>query len=191
MDRHYEDPSELLKITEIGPWKVKCRLPASQSTSVGFIGPFGEGTSNEDLTEALKEAGFNGAVAERIFKGKEKIKTSMFKVIFYSNSLPPYVRIGHQQYRRNTYIGKPWQCYKCQRFGHIAVFCRSAPRCVVCRGHHTSNECNNTTGQNCCNCGGNHTANFGGCPKMKQAKEVEKIRQVQKVILQRCSKAST
>ncbi|KAF2356681.1 Endonuclease/exonuclease/phosphatase [Trinorchestia longiramus] len=150
MDRHYEDPSELLKITEIGPWKVKCRLPASQSPSVGVIGPFGADTSNEDLTEALKEAGFKGALAERIFKGKDKIKTSMFKVIFDSNSLPPYVRIGYQQYRVNTYIGKPWQCYKCQRFGHSAAFCRSAPCCVLCSGPHTSNECNKTTGRICC-----------------------------------------
>ncbi|KAF2343553.1 Zinc finger CCHC-type, partial [Trinorchestia longiramus] len=147
MDRHYEDPSELLKTTEIGPWKVKCQLPANQSTSVGVIGPFGEDTSNEDLTEALKEAGFKGALAERIFKGKDKIKTSMFEVIFDSNSLPPYVRIGYQQYRVNTYIGKPWQCYKCQRFGHSAAFCRFAPRCVVCSGSHTSNECNKTTGR--------------------------------------------
>ncbi|KAF2348766.1 hypothetical protein FHG87_020480 [Trinorchestia longiramus] len=181
LDRHYENPSELLKITEIGPWKVKCRLPASQSTSVRVIGPFGEDTSNEDLTEALKEAGFKGALAERIFKGKDKIKTSMFKVIFDSNSLPPYVRIGYQQYRVNTYIGKPWQCYKCQRFRHSAAFCRSAPRCVVCSGPHTSNECNKTTGRICCNCGGNHTANYGGCPKIKQAKEVEKPRQIQKL----------
>ncbi|KAF2368267.1 hypothetical protein FHG87_000976 [Trinorchestia longiramus] len=179
MDRHYEDPSELLNITEIGPWKVKCRLPASQSTSVEIIEPFGEDTSNEDLTEALKEAGFKGAVAERIFKGKQKIKTT-FKVIFNSNSLSPYVKIGYQQYRVNTYIGKPWQCYKCQRFGHSAGFCRSAPRCVVCSGPHTSNEFNKTTGRKSCNCGG-HTANFGGCPKMKQAKEMEKTRQIQKL----------
>ncbi|KAF2367294.1 hypothetical protein FHG87_001960 [Trinorchestia longiramus] len=84
IDRHYEDPSELQKITEIGPWKVKCRLPVSQSTSVGVIGPFSEDTSNEDLAEALREAGFNGAVAERIFKSKKKIKTSMFTCIRYS-----------------------------------------------------------------------------------------------------------
>ncbi|KAF2347349.1 hypothetical protein FHG87_021896 [Trinorchestia longiramus] len=121
------------------------------------------------------------ALAERIFKGKDKIKTSMFKVIFDSNSLPPYVRIGYQQYRVNTYIGKPWQCYRCQRFGHSAAFCRSAPRCVVCSGPHTSNECSKTTGRICCNCGGNHTANYGGCPKIKQAKEVEKTRQIQKL----------
>ncbi|KAF2360612.1 Zinc finger CCHC-type, partial [Trinorchestia longiramus] len=88
--------------------------------------------------------------------------------------VPPYVRRGYQQYRVNTYIGKPWYCYKCQRFGHSASFCRSAPRCVVCNGPHTSNECNTTTGQICCNCGGNHTANYGGCPKIKRAKEVEK-----------------
>ncbi|KAF2354738.1 hypothetical protein FHG87_014509 [Trinorchestia longiramus] len=153
----------------------------NQSTSVGVIGPFGEDTSNEDLTEVLKEAGFKGALAERIFKGKDKIKTSMFKVIFDSNSLPPYVRIGYQQYRVNTYIGKPWQCYKCQRFGHSAAFCRSAPSCVVCSGPHTSNECNKTTGRICCNCGRNHTANYGGCPKIKQAKEVEKTRHIQKL----------
>ncbi|KAF2356804.1 hypothetical protein FHG87_012441 [Trinorchestia longiramus] len=93
MDRQYEDPSELLKKTEIGHCKVKCWLSASQSTSVGIIGPFDEDISNEDLTEALKEAGFNGAVVERIFKSKEKIKTSMFKAIFVTNSLPRYVTV--------------------------------------------------------------------------------------------------
>ncbi|KAF2354681.1 hypothetical protein FHG87_014563 [Trinorchestia longiramus] len=136
MERHYDNPSELLKITEIGPWKVKYRLPASQSTSVGVIGPFNKDTSNEDLTEALKDAGFNGAGAERIFRARKKSKH---------------------------------QCLK------------SAPHCVVCTGSHTSNECNKTTGRNCCNCGGNHTANYGECPKMKQAKEVEKTPQIQKL----------
>ncbi|KAF2357068.1 Reverse transcriptase domain [Trinorchestia longiramus] len=133
---HYEDPSELLKTTEIGPWKVKCRLPANQSTSVGVIGPFGEDTSNEDLTEALKEAGFEGALQNESSRARIKSKH---------------------------------QCSK------------SAPRCVVCSGPHTSNECNKTTGRTCCNCGGNHTANYGGCPKIKQAKEVEKTRQMQKL----------
>ncbi|KAF2350043.1 hypothetical protein FHG87_019199 [Trinorchestia longiramus] len=116
-----------------------------------------------------------------LFLQLQKIKTSMFKVIFYSNTLPPYVRIGYQQYRVNTYIEKPWQYYKCQRFGHSAAFYRSAPRCVVCSGPHTSNECNKTTRRNYCNCDGNHTVNYGGCPKMKQAKEVEKTRQIQKL----------
>ncbi|KAF2362879.1 hypothetical protein FHG87_006371 [Trinorchestia longiramus] len=111
MDRHYEDPSELLKTTE-----------ALGRSSVGF----------------------------------QLIRAPLWEL------LDPL-------------------CYKCQRFGHSAAFCRSAPRCVVCSGPHTSNECNKTTGRTCCNCGGNHTANYEGCPKIKQAKEVEKTRQIQKL----------
>ncbi|KAF2354491.1 hypothetical protein FHG87_014754 [Trinorchestia longiramus] len=33
----------------------------------------------------------------------------------------------------------------------------------------------------CCNCSGNHTANYGDCRKIRQAREVEKIRQIQKL----------
>ncbi|KAF2359683.1 hypothetical protein FHG87_009563 [Trinorchestia longiramus] len=92
MDSPYEDPSELLKITEIGPWTVKCRLPASQSTSCCIL----------------------------------------FLAVLYA--VAPILSMSIT-----------------------------------------------TTGRNCCNCGGNHTANYGGCPKMKRAKEVEKTRQIQKL----------
>ncbi|KAF2361279.1 hypothetical protein FHG87_007972 [Trinorchestia longiramus] len=99
-------------------------------------------------------------------------KKSMFKGIFQSNNLPSYVKIGYQQYRVNTFIRKPWECFKCQQFGHSAAYCRSAPCCVVSGGPHNSNDCTTTTGHKCCNCGGNYTVNYGGCPKMQQAKEV-------------------
>ncbi|KAF2360596.1 hypothetical protein FHG87_008647 [Trinorchestia longiramus] len=102
-------------------------------------------------------------------------------VVFNTTTLPPFVRVGYQQYRVSTYIGKPWQCFRCQRFGHNAVNCRAAPRCVVCSGAHNSRECPSPSTRSCCNCRGNHTANYGGCPKIRQAKEVEKIRQVQKL----------
>ncbi|KAF2344735.1 hypothetical protein FHG87_024509 [Trinorchestia longiramus] len=67
------------------------------------------------------------------------------------------------------------------RFGHNAVNCRAAPRCVVCSGAHNSRECLSPSTRSCCNCSGNHTANYGGCPKIRQAREVEKIRQIQKL----------
>ncbi|KAF2346175.1 hypothetical protein FHG87_023070 [Trinorchestia longiramus] len=118
---------------------------------------------------------------ERIYKGNDKIVTAFFKVVFNTTTLPPFVRVGYQQYRVCTYIGKPWQCFHCQRFGHNAVNCRAAPRCVVCSGAHNSWECPSPSTRSCCNCSGNHTANYGGCPKIRQAKEVEKIRQVQKL----------
>ena len=61
--------SSLLEIESLGPWKVKCRLPANQTTSVGVIGPFGKGVTNEELSQALASEGHQGATAERIFKG--------------------------------------------------------------------------------------------------------------------------
>ncbi|KAF2344205.1 hypothetical protein FHG87_025039 [Trinorchestia longiramus] len=173
--------SPFLSVLEIGAWKVKCRLPANQITSVGAIGPFGKDTSSEELTEALIDAGFGRVTVERIYKGKNKIVTTFLKVVFNTATLPQFVRIGYQQYRVSTYIGKPWQCFGCQRFGHNAVNCRAAPRCVVCSGAHNSRECPSPSTRSCCNCSGNHTANYGGCPKIRQAREVEKIRQIQKL----------
>ncbi|KAF2349023.1 Zinc finger CCHC-type [Trinorchestia longiramus] len=141
--------SPFLSVLEIGAWKVKCRLPANQITSVGAIGPFGKDTSSEELTEALIDAGFGRVTVERIYKGKNKIVTSFLKVVFNTTTLPQFVRIGYQQYRVSTYIGKQWQCFRCQRFGHDAVNCRAAPRCVVCSRAHNSRECPSPNTRSC------------------------------------------
>ncbi|KAF2347357.1 hypothetical protein FHG87_021886 [Trinorchestia longiramus] len=179
MKKHYEDVSPFLSVLEIGAWKVKCCLPANQITSVGAIGSFGKDTSSEELTEALIDAGFGGVTVECIYKGKDL--TAFFKVVFNTTTLLQFVCIGYQQYQVSTYIGKPWQYFHCQRFGHNAVNCRAAPQCVVCSGAHNSRKCPSPSTCSCCNYSGNHTANFGGCPKIRQAREVEKIRQIQKL----------
>ena len=179
--KNTENVSSLLEIESLGPWKVKCRLPANHSTSVGVIGPLGKGVTNEELTQALIYEGHQGATAERIFKGRERIMTSMFKVTFSCSTLPPYVNIGYQRFEVHTFVGRPWQCFRCQRFGHSALTCNSAPRCVACGGAHGVKDCNHTGAPRCCNCGGAHTANYGGCPKMKQASTVEKTRSVLKL----------
>ena len=168
--------SHLLEVEKLGMWKIKCRLPASQTTSAGVIGPFGSEVSNEELTEALTSAGHLGVTAERILKGKELIRTSMFKVTFPCSSLPSHVTIGYQRFQVNMFVDKPWQCFRCQRFGHNALTCRSPPRCVVCGGSHGVKTCAHVGAPKCCNCGGAHTASYGGCPSMKQAKTIEKTR---------------
>jgi hypothetical protein len=171
----------LLSVSKIGSWNVKCRLPINQTSSFGVIGPFGQDTTDEEVKEALTEGGYSVNSAQRIFKGKEKTKTSMFKIHFSTATMPPCVRIGYQQYKVNVFIGQPWQCFKCQRFGHSATHCRSNPRCVACSGPHNVKDCTSHGTASCCNCGGNHTASYGGCPKLKQAKMIEKTRQVYKL----------
>ncbi|KAF2346441.1 hypothetical protein FHG87_022803 [Trinorchestia longiramus] len=181
MTKHYENVSPFLSVAEIGPWKVKCCLPADQTTSVGAIGPFMEDTSNEELTEALIDAGFEGVTVERTYKIKNRMVTVFLAVVFSTTTLPQFVRVGYQQNRVRTYIGKPWQCFRDQRFGHSAVNCRIALRCVAYNGSHNSKDCPSRSTRTCCSCSGNHTANYGSGPNIRQAKEVEKVRQIQKL----------
>jgi hypothetical protein len=148
----------------------------NHSKSIAVIGPMGKDIANEELAEALAIAGRTGITAERILKGKEKISTSMFKVTFNSSTLPTFVHLGYQRFQVNPFTAKPWQCFRCQRFGHSAISCRSAPCCVKCGGAHSIKDCTTTGAPHCCNCGGEHTASYGGCKFMKEAQEVEKVR---------------
>jgi hypothetical protein len=170
------DPSYLLDVTKLGNWQVKCRLPINQTQSVGVIGPFGEDTNGEELLECLVSDGYSVLSADRIVKGKSNIQTSMFKIVFLASSLPAYVYVGYQRFPVRAFVGQPWQCFRCQRFGHSAMHCKSAPRCVVCSGPHNTKDCPKPEMPKCCNCSGNHTANYGGCPFIKEARLVEKTR---------------
>lgn len=66
------------------------------------------------------------------------------------------------------------QCFKCQRFDHAASNCGMEPRCVRCAGPHLSTECGQIVdlmgpvNVKCSNCNGQHTANYRGCPKLKE-----------------------
>ena len=65
----------------------------------------------------------------------------------------------------------PFQCKRCQRFGHTQRNCSYAPRCVACGETHHSGECSTPKEQlKCCGCVCNHTANYRGCGKWKDAK---------------------
>ena len=70
------------------------------------------------------------------------------------------------------------QCFKCQKFGHIAKNCKSSPRCSQCGGEHKiengkMEKCTANT-KKCPNCGGQHSSSYGGCAKIKnKIKEIK------------------
>ena len=175
------DLTQLLGVTKLGSWNIKCRLPVNQTVSVGVIGPLGEDVSDEELTSVLVDSGYKDVTAERILKGKGKLKTSKFKINFPSSTLPNHLYFGYQRFKVDPFVADPWQCYRCQYFGHSAISCKGPPRCVACGGAHSVKDCSNTGRPHCCNCGGPHTANYGGCPRMKEAKQVEKAHSLLKL----------
>jgi hypothetical protein len=78
----------------------------------GLIGPFGNKTLEEELTQELHLARYNGATAVRIYIDKDKVKTDMFKVLLASDHLPSYLYLGYQHFKVEAFVSKPWQCYK-------------------------------------------------------------------------------
>ena len=179
--------TSLLATTHLGNYEVSCRLPNSKSKSIGVIGPIGLDTPLNDLQGEIMNQNANVEKIERIFKGKEKTPTMSVKVTFTQTDLPKYLYFAYQRFKVSVFIGSPWQCYRCQGFGHNAQHCRYKPRCLVCAGPHQLRECDKRTANNritnvkCSNCKGDHTANYGGCPFYKDAKEVEKLRVNNKV----------
>ena len=87
--------------------------------------------------------------------------------------VPTRVQLGFLTFKTRTYIPLVTRCYKCQKYGHIAVNCRKEkPTCPVCSGPHSFAECRTRDDKKCANCGGAHSTSFRECPKYILAKKV-------------------
>jgi len=127
--------------------------------------------------EEIKEATGSKQV-RRITKRNslgDKVDTSAV-VLSYDCSVeevPPRVHMGFLTFKTRVYIPLVTRCYKCQKYGHIAVNCRKEkPTCPVCSGPHSYSECQTKDDKKCANCGGAHSTSFRECPKYILAKKV-------------------
>ena len=73
------------------------------------------------------------------------------------------------------------QCYKCQRYGHVARACRGVVRCTYCAKGHTVKDCPLKEAQDikdkkCANCKGQHEAWARNCPVRIQ--ETERVNEI-------------
>lgn len=66
------------------------------------------------------------------------------------------------------------RCYRCQRYGHIAGFCKAGPSCGHCAGDHESFNCDTGGPKKCTNCGGGHQAGDPAC--REQVRMVRRLR---------------
>ena len=68
-----------------------------------------------------------------------------------------------EPYRKKSII----QCYRCQRYGHIAS---ETERCGRCSGDHKMRYCSSNV-LKCSNCRGNHVSSDNRCPKFQEVKQ--------------------
>ena len=107
---------------------------------------------------------------------QQRSPTKSVIITFDGTSLPPQIRLCFQIFTVKQYIPPPLRCFKCQRYGHSASYCRYNERCVRCGDPHSFEQCPQKESPKCINCGGKHSAAYGGCQKAKAATEIQKVR---------------
>jgi len=68
------------------------------------------------------------------------------------------------------------QCFKCQRYGHLAASCKNEEACGICAGPHDTRKCTKVEQEKCVNCGrkggpDGHSATSRRCPVRQNERE--------------------
>ena len=128
--------------------------------------------SDEDITRELRKDYAKSSA--RRFKNA---RGPTYSVLLTFNSKEDLLRaerspisIFQMRFRIRPYTNRPRiiQCFKCNKFGHIAPTCRHERSCTFCTLQHTDEECmikkdTRKEDYKCSNCGKNHTAFDRSC----------------------------
>ncbi|XP_033736414.1 uncharacterized protein LOC117324602 [Pecten maximus] len=169
-----QQKKNFLKCSKLGEFVVTIKEPVSINRTDGVIYGVTPDLSEADIVDTLKENGVTKALRMKGRAYDTADSSTTVKLTFNDKVLPERVNIGYRSYQVKLYVPPPLRCYKCNRYGHMAVNCKGKQRCQKCGGDHKVSECENTE-KKCVNCGGDHSAAYGGCPARKKAIEIIKI----------------
>ncbi|XP_064469998.1 uncharacterized protein LOC135384740 [Ornithodoros turicata] len=167
--------ANLMGLKTVAGLDVAVIIPSSYLNNMGKIYDVPLDYEDEDIASYLAEEGVTSARRQRrhvYTEGGLDYYTPLKSVIltFKSNmKLPKTLRLGFNTYEVSEYVEGPVQCYKCQRFGHLARSCRGSTRCMICARPHKFTECTARRQPKCANCGGPHAASHSMCPKKRVA----------------------
>lgn len=94
---------------------------------------------------------------------------------FKGEVLPKLVMTGFMRYNVRAYIPPPLRCYKCQKYGHIAAYCKGK-HAKGAGGEHEYSKCGPGAQLKCSNCGEAHSVSYRECEVRKRAKEIQQMR---------------
>lgn len=135
--------------------------------------------SEEEIVTELAPQGVTAVKRITIRKRDETIKTNTYILTFDKPTLPDKISVGYLKVNVELYIPNPIRCYKCQKYGHGSVICKSPAICYNCGEEDHVAPC--LKPPKCRNCGGPHPASDKTCPNWIKEKEIQKIRCSKKV----------
>ncbi len=173
-----ENVKLLMETTSLNGISVSVVRDEERSVVKGIIHGVDIDLSDEDIMEGLNGSNSTKCVhVLRFKKGEQTLHTVV--ISFAGNKLPDSVKFGFRSFRVNVFIPRPIRCYNCQRYGHVSSKCSSTRRCKKCGQDHLSENCTNDS--KCSNCGGNHEATSNQCSVLKEAKEIVRVKTIQKL----------
>lgn len=169
-----------LALTSIMGRDVQCRQQLAANQTRGVIYGIGDELTEEEVLVALKKN--KCYKVERLYKGREKMKTKCMLLYFDLEDIPTEICLGYEMFEVKPYVPPVLRCYKCQGYGHISSSCRGKQRCPRCAGEHEFEQCRNLDRPKCVNCGSlGHSSAYLGCPYRKQVSKAQYIKVTQKV----------
>ncbi|XP_067660361.1 uncharacterized protein [Haliotis asinina] len=140
------------------------------NTSRGIVRDVARCLSDMSEEEIAVELKSQGVTHVKRFSRKAQdgafVKTNTYLFTFSQPVIPKSLKAGYFNIGVEVYVPNPLRCFKCQKFGHGAKFCRSKMVvCCRCTGAHDSSECTNDL--KCANCNEDHMASSKSCPSFE------------------------
>ena len=123
----------LLNCTQLTDGVVAVEVTASPRKPIGARGVI-YNVPLDIPTDVLACLAGQGVQSVRRFRYKSKDSSEMTEskpvfLQFTTADLPSEVKLGYMLFRVKQYIPRPFRCFKCNRYGHIANHCRGKLRC--------------------------------------------------------------
>lgn len=115
------------------------------------------------------------------FKKDNLVDTGVFVLTFNLPQAPKDLRVGIHKCDVKLYVPVPRRCFKCQRFGHGKLHCKSfVGTCGLCADiQHEPEKCIKPV--KCVNCLQSHPTWSRECPKFQQEQEIQRIQTIDRV----------
>lgn len=160
----------LLSCKSISGTAISARVPNSYLQNTCIIRGVPKWYTDNELLDYLKPQGVYHArrVTRRVQTSEsewESRRTSTVVLTFAPNTdRPEKINLGFTRHETIDYVETPPRCFKCQRYGHVAKYCRGEQRCKRCGGPHDFKTCTCSENFLCANCSGGHPASYSKCP---------------------------